>query len=106
MRKLGAVAAATGAAIWIGGAVAWMMGVWVTLPPDTVRVLVLALAAVTGGLLLASGAMIARAARTRSDDWRESALKTSPLLDVPSTVTPLPISEARSRASVYDDRVT
>jgi hypothetical protein len=97
MRRLGTFLAATGAAVWIGGVVAWMMGVWVTLPPESVRVLVLALAGATGGLLLASGAVVARAARARGAGWTESAQKASPFLDPPSPVTPLPVSQARSR---------
>ncbi len=65
MRRLGAVLAGSGIAIWVAGVVAWLLGVWVTMPPDTVRALVLALAALTGGLLLAAGAVVLRAGRTR-----------------------------------------
>jgi hypothetical protein len=40
-----------------------MVGVWVTLPPATVRVLVLSLATLSGGVLVVAGASLGRAAR-------------------------------------------
>jgi hypothetical protein len=60
MNRLGIGLIAGGAAVWTAGAVAWISGVWVTLPPDTVRVLVLTLSAVSGGLLVMAGALIGR----------------------------------------------
>jgi hypothetical protein len=60
MRPLGAVLITGGAAVWIVGVLASMSGVWVTLPPDTVRILVLSLIAVSGGSLVGAGALIAR----------------------------------------------
>jgi hypothetical protein len=43
------------------------MGVWITLPPDTVRVMMLTLAGLGGGVLLVTGAVVARATRRRDD---------------------------------------
>lgn len=63
MRRFGAALIAGGAAVWIVGVVAWVSGVWVTLPPDTVRILVLSLVAVSGGSLVAAGALIGRGRR-------------------------------------------
>ncbi len=60
MRRLGAALIAGGAVVWTTGVVAWVSGVWVTLPPDTVRVLVLSLLAVSGGSLVTAGALIGR----------------------------------------------
>ena len=60
MRRLGATLIAAGAVVWTVGVGAWLSGVWVTLPPDAVRALVLGLAAVTGGSLVGAGALIGR----------------------------------------------
>jgi putative copper export protein len=62
MRRLAFWLRAGGLAIWVMGVLAWMVGVWVTLPPDAVRPLVLTLAALCGGVLLATGAAVGRAA--------------------------------------------
>jgi hypothetical protein len=67
MRRLGATLIAAGAVVWTAGAAAWISGVWVTLPPDTVRALALTLAAVAGGSLVGAGALIGRSRRTRVD---------------------------------------
>ena len=66
MRRLGAVLMWAGVAVWALGIVAWMQSVWVTLPPDTVKVIVLALAALTGGVLVAAGAATSRAGHIMS----------------------------------------
>lgn len=63
MRRLATLLLGAGAAIWILGLVAWVLGVWVTLPPATARVLVLALATLSGGVLIVAGAFLGRAAR-------------------------------------------
>jgi hypothetical protein len=63
MRRLAIWISTAGVAIWVVGVAAWMMGVWVTLPPDAVRPLVLALAAVVGGVLVATGAAVGRTAK-------------------------------------------
>jgi hypothetical protein len=63
MRRLATVLLSAGIAIWLLGLIAWVLGVWVTLPPATTRVLVLALATLGGGVLVAAGASLGRAAR-------------------------------------------
>ena len=55
-----------GVALWIAGTIAWMSGVWVTLPPDEARVLVLSLVGVSGGSLVVGGALIGRSRRSDS----------------------------------------
>jgi hypothetical protein len=61
MRRLALALQLAGVAIWVVGAIAWISGVWVTMPPDVVRALVLSLAVLTGGTLVVSGAVLARA---------------------------------------------
>ncbi len=73
MRRLGAVLMWAGLGIWGAGIVAWIQSVWVTLPPDTVKVIVLTLAALMGGTLLAAGAAVSRAGQVR--DKREMELR-------------------------------
>ena len=73
MRRLGSLLMLAGVGIWGAGIVAWIQSVWVTLPPDTVKVLVLTLAALTGGTLLAAGAAVSRAGQVR--DERETELR-------------------------------
>ena len=67
MRRLGAVLMWAGVGIWGLGIVAWIQSIWVTMPPDTVKVIVLTLAALTGGVLLAAGAATYRAGRIMSE---------------------------------------
>ena len=64
MRKLAALLGIAGVGVWTLGIVAWVSGVWVTMPPDQVKVLVLTVAALSGGALVAAGAVIGRAATT------------------------------------------
>ena len=64
MRKLAALLGIAGVGVWTLGIVAWISGVWVTMPPDQVKVLVLTVAALSGGALVAAGAVIGRAATT------------------------------------------
>ena len=66
MRRLGAVLMWAGVGVWGLGIVAWMQSVWVTLPPDTVKVIVLTLAALTGGVLVAAGTATSRAGHIMS----------------------------------------
>ena len=108
MRRLGAVLAWTGVAVWSTGIVAWLFGVWTTLPPDTVRVIVLALAALTGGLLLVAGATVSRAAkaRDRDDPGLQKAQSQRELLAPASLGTTVPMSHARGRPSQVNERVT
>lgn len=63
MRRFGSVLMLAGIGIWGLGIVAWIQSIWVTMPPDTVKVIVLTLAALAGGVLLAAGAATSRAAR-------------------------------------------
>ena len=73
MRRLGSLLMLAGVGIWGAGIVAWIQSVWVTLPPDTVKVIVLTLAALMGGTLLAAGAAVSRAGQVR--DKRETELR-------------------------------
>lgn len=52
-----------GTALWVLGFCAWISGVWITLSPAAAKVYVLTLAAITGGVLLAAGAIVSRAYR-------------------------------------------
>ena len=72
MRRLGAVLTWVGVGIWGLGIVAWMQSAWVTLPPDKVKVLVLTLAALMGGVLVAAGAATSRAGHIMSKREIES----------------------------------
>ena len=63
MRRIATLLLVAGVAVWLLGLTAWVLGVWVTLPPEARRVLVLALAALSGGVLVAAGASLGRAAR-------------------------------------------
>lgn len=64
MRKLAALLGIAGIGVWTLGIVAWISGVWVTMPPDQVKVLVLTVAALSGGALVSAAAVIGRAATT------------------------------------------
>jgi hypothetical protein len=103
MNRLGTGLIAGGAAVWTVGAVAWISGVWVTLPPDTVRVLVLTLSAVSGGLLVVAGALTGRRRYTvpttpMAEQGSESALQLGEGV--------LPESVFRARDASVDERVT
>ena len=108
MRRLGTVLAWAGVAVWGAGIVAWLFGVWVTLPPDTVRVIVLSLAALTGGFLLVAGATVSRAAKASDrDDAGFQTAQSHRELQTPSSIgTTVPRSDARDRTSRVDERVT
>lgn len=62
MRTLAALIGTAGVGVWAFGIVAWISGVWVTMPPDEVKVLVLTAAALSGAALLLTGAVIGRTA--------------------------------------------
>jgi hypothetical protein len=87
MRRLGPTLIALGAGVWVAGVVASVSGVWVTLTPDTARVLVLSLAVVTGGALVGAGALIGRARRTNG-----SPISSQPLHQ-PDSLAQLPESD-------------
>ena len=92
MRRLGAILTWAGVGVWAVGIVWWLQGVWVTLPPDTVKIIVLTLAALTGGALVAAGAATSRAGHTmrqreieRTSGDTQSALPTAPPTPVYTT---------------------
>jgi len=64
MRKFAALLGIAGVGVWTLGIVAWISGVWVTMAPGQVRVLVLTGAALSGAALLVTAAIIGRAATT------------------------------------------
>lgn len=68
MRHIGQWLILAGLGVWIFGFLTWTFGVWVTMPPDTVRVLVLSLAALSGAGLMLFGAALSRARRKRMRD--------------------------------------
>jgi membrane protein implicated in regulation of membrane protease activity len=67
MRRIASALICAGVLLWVLGVAAWIIGVWITLPPDTVRVMMLTLAGLAGGVLLVTGAVVARATRRRDD---------------------------------------
>ena len=97
MRRLGSLLMLAGVGIWGAGIVAWIQSVWVTLPPDTVKVIVLTLAALMGGTLLAAGAAVSRAAQVR--DKREMELREA---DSPRALADPAPSAPRQRVRVED----
>ncbi len=101
MGRVGLVLTVAGAAVWVFGVLAWALGVWVTLPPDAVRALVLGLAAFAGTLLLAAGAVLGRAARRRRVPPALSASPAAPHLPrAAADVRPSsPNAHARERAT-------
>lgn len=92
MRRVAAALVGAGIVVWVLGVAAWAGGVWVTLPPDAVRTLVLALAAVAGGVLLVAGAAVGRAARRAG-----TAAGAAP---GPAPVTPASLDRAQRGAPV------
>jgi hypothetical protein len=86
VRKLAALIGIAGVGVWTLGIVAWISGVWVTMPPDKVKVLVLTGAALSGAALLLAGAVIGRAA-TRIENRRlEETQMRRELPDLPLNV--------------------
>jgi hypothetical protein len=63
VKRLGMLLMLAGTALWVLGFCAWISGVWITLSPAAAKVYVLTLAAITGGVLLAAGAVVSRAYR-------------------------------------------
>ena len=61
MKRIGTLLMLSGTALWVLGFCAWISGVWITLSPSAAKVYVLTLAAFTGGVLLAAGAVVSRA---------------------------------------------
>ena len=99
MRRFGIALISAGAVVWTAGAVAWISGVWVTLPPDAVRLLVLSLAGATGGLLVGTGALLGRTSRVRHS-------QVSDHIEAPTAPSKLAESDiALSRSRVRDVRM-
>ena len=63
MKRIGTLLMLAGTALWVLGFCAWISGVWITLSPAAARVYVLTLLTITGGVLLAAGAVVSRAYR-------------------------------------------
>jgi hypothetical protein len=74
MSRIATALICVGALLWILGAAAWIAGVWITLPPNAVRVLALTLSGLAGGVLLVSGAVFARLARRKGIARAQSEL--------------------------------
>jgi hypothetical protein len=105
MKRLGNALIAGGAAVWTVGVVAWISGVWVTLPPDAVRVLVLSLVAVSGGSLVAAGALVGRSHRVHmvpQPPIAQDKSASTPQLTEAAVSTP----DLLPRAAGQDDRVS
>ena len=63
MKRIGTLLMLAGAALWVIGFCLWISGVWISLSPAAAKVYLLTLVALTGGLLLAAGAMVSRTSR-------------------------------------------
>jgi membrane protein implicated in regulation of membrane protease activity len=83
VRKLAALIGIAGVGVWTLGIVAWISGVWVTMPPDKVKLLVLTAAALSGAALLVAGAVVGRAATRIEDRKLEETRKRRELPDLP-----------------------
>jgi membrane protein implicated in regulation of membrane protease activity len=96
VRKLAALVGIAGVGVWTLGIVAWVSGVWVTMPPDQVKVLVLTAAALSGAALLFAGAVVGRAATRIENRKLEESRMRAELPDLPfnGTVTTVARSHA------------
>ena len=83
MRKLAALIGIAGVGVWTLGIVAWISGVWVTMPPDEVKVLVLATAVLSGAALVVTGAVVGRAATRIENRKLEETRMRHELPDLP-----------------------
>ena len=72
MKRIGTLLMLAGVALWILGFCAWISGVWITLSPAAAKVYTLALATVTGGLLLAAGAAVSRMSSKAESENRDT----------------------------------
>jgi membrane protein implicated in regulation of membrane protease activity len=101
--KLAALIGIAGVGVWTLGIVAWISGVWVTMPPDQVKVLVLTAAALSGGALVLTAAVIGRAA-TRIENRRlEETRMRRELPDLPFNS---PDTEGDRKTAVNDRKTT
>lgn len=83
MRKLAALIGIAGVGVWTLGIVAWISGVWVTMPPGRVKVLVLTTAVLSGAALVVTAAVIGRAATRVESRKLEEARMRHELPDLP-----------------------
>lgn len=72
MKRIGTLLMLAGAALWLIGFCAWISGVWVSLSPAAAKVYMLALVALSGGTLLAAGAMVSRAYKRHGQRDRDA----------------------------------
>lgn len=63
MKRIGTLLMLAGTALWLLGFCAWISGVWISLSPAAAKVYMLMLLTLTGGVLLAAGAVVSRAYR-------------------------------------------
>jgi hypothetical protein len=75
VKRIGTLLMLAGTALWVLGFCAWISGVWITLSPAAAKVYVLALATITGGVLLAAGAVVSRAYRRESIRERDAGAR-------------------------------
>ena len=75
MKRIGTLLMLAGVALWVLGFCAWISGVWITLSPAAAKVYVLALATITGGVLLAAGAVVTRAYRREEIRERDAGAR-------------------------------
>lgn len=88
MRKLAALLGIAGVSVWMLGIAAWISGVWVTMPPDEVKIFVLTAAVLSGGALLLTAALIGRAATTIENRTLSERNLRHELPDAPLRPTP------------------
>ena len=67
MKRIGMLLMLGGTALWLLAFVAWFSGVWISLSPAAAKLYTLILLTLTGGILLAAGAVVSRAQRRRPD---------------------------------------
>jgi len=72
LKRIGTLLMLAGVALWLLGFLAWMSGVWITLSPAAAKLYLLTLAGLSGGVLLAAGAVVNRALRRHSGESRDN----------------------------------
>jgi hypothetical protein len=71
VKRIGTLLMLAGTALWLIAFWAWISGVWVSLSPAAAKVYMLALLALSGGVLLGAGAVVSRAYRRHAVSDRE-----------------------------------
>ena len=100
MRKLAALIGIAGVGVWTLGIVAWISGVWVTMPPDEVKVLVLTTAVLSGAALVFTAAVIGRAAtRIETRSLEETRMRYE-LPDLPFNGADATVSQSDPEATI------